>query len=327
MITRFLALLAVTVPVIAQAQVTSARVGLLANTIPMKELVSGAGEHPSPRAIRDGLRALGWVEGKNLALIWRSAEGDLARLPALADELLKENVDVVVAWGAGVEAVARKTNRIPIVMGASAVVGREPGIDSLARPGHNITGMTLVVGPELNGKRLALLKQIAPGVRKIAFVSQTKGVGFSESTKKAASDLKIELHSAFFDSAGDLPGVFASMARVGVEAAIIAEEPITNLAATQRVIHRAAEVHRMPVLHMPLTAVETGGLVAYGQDIRRLYDRTAYFIDRILRGTKPGDIPIEQPARFELWVNRRAAKAIGITLPQALLVQADRVID
>ena len=325
---RFLAVLAFVASMAgAQAQSPVARVGLLVNTIPMKELVSGATEHPSLRAIREGLRALGWVEGKNLELVWRSAEGDLKRLPALADELVKEKVDVLVAWGAGVDAAVAKTTRIPIVMGASAVTGPDVRIDSLARPGHNITGMTLVIGPELNGKRLAVLKQLAPRTSKVAFVTQTKGLGFSESTRNAARDLKIELHLASYDSAEELPGLFASMKKSGVDAAIIGEEPITNLEATQRVIHRAAEFHRMPVLHMPLTAVETGGLVAYGHDIRRLYDRTAYFIDRILRGTKPGDIPIEQPARFELWVNRRAAAAIGLTVPQALLVQADRVID
>lgn len=311
----------------AAGQPRMARVGLLANTIPLADIASGRSDHPAPQAVRDGLRALGWVEGRNVQLVWRSAEGDLRKLPALADELVRERVDVLVAWGPGVEAVAARTRKIPIVMGASAVADRDTRIESLARPGHNITGMTLVVGPELNGKRLALLKQLAPRMRKVAFVTQTKGVTLSDVTRAAARELHLEIYSMPYDTAEDLPDLFDTMAKSGIDAAIICEEPIANLPATQVLIHRAAAKHRMPVLHMPLSAVETGGLIAYGQDIRRLYDRTAYFIDRILRGTNPGDIPIEQPARFELWVNARAARSIGLVLPSALLVQADRVIE
>ena len=310
----------------AMGQVRLYRVGLLANTIPMAELTSGVTSNPAPPAIREGLRELGWTEGKNIELVWRTAEGDLARLPALAEELVRSQVDVIVAWGPGVEAVARKTDRIPIVMGASAVTGREPRIDSLARPGHNVTGMTLVAGREIDGKRLALIREIAPRARSVAWLTQAP-MRFSDVTVEAARTLAFRLEAIRYASESDLEDAFLKMARGGIDFVVVGEEPVSNLPETQRAINRAARHHRMPLMYQSLTGAENGGLAAYGQDIRRLYRRTPYFIDRILRGTKAGDIPIEQPARFELWVNRAAAAAIGITFPPSVLTQADRVIE
>lgn len=324
-------------PAFAQAQAPGKlpRVGILANTIPLGELTSGTTTHPAPRAVIDGLRALGWVDGQNVRFIWRSAEGDFSRLPALADELLREPVDVFVAYGPGVGPVIRKTETVPIVMATSGVTGKltvdgKVRIDSFARPGGNITGLTLSIGAELNGKRLEFLKQAAPRAVRVAFLShEDEGRDrFGPFTKAAAQRLGLTLHAfGFGKGASGLEGAFAEMARQRMDAVVVAELPITNLAATQAIIHRLAELHRLPVVHEVLNAADSGGLMAYGHDINKLYKRAPYFIDRILRGSKPGDIPIEQPGDFELRVNLRAAKAIGLALPQTLLVQAERVIE
>lgn len=324
----------VSAPCLAAAQAPGKlpRVGVLANTVPLTEMQAGTSSHPAIRAIIDGLRDLGWVNGRNVQLVWRSAEGDLTRLPALADELVREQVDVLVAYGPGIGAAERRTDRIPIVMGASLVTGGDVldgrvRIESLARPGGNTTGLSLVAGGGLTDKRLSLLKQAAPAIARVALLGFGSR-GFSPETEAAARTLGLTLHPFVFD--GDVAGLqaeFEAMARKRMDAAIIADHPVTNLRATQAIIHRLAERHRLPVLHEVLSAADSGGLMAYGHDINKVYRRVPYFIDRILRGAKPGDIPIEQAADFELRVNLKAAKAIGLALPPSLLVQADRVIE
>ena len=324
-------------PASAQAQASDPlpRVGVLANTIPLGELTAGTTTHPAPRAVIDGMRALGWVDGKNMRFVWRSAEGNLERLPRLVDELLAEPVHVLVVYGPGAEPAIRKTLSVPIVMATSGVTGRmtvdgKVRIDSFARPGGNVTGLTLSVGSGLTGKRLELLKQLSPRIARVAVLAHEGGSSLrvGPSTQAAAERLGITLHGFGFgkDAAG-LEGAFAEMARTGMDAVVVAELPITNLPATQAMIHRLAERQRFPVMHEVLGAADSGGLMAYGHNIDKLYRRAPYFIDRVLRGTPPGEIPIEQPKEFELRLNLAAARAIGITIPSSLLLQATRVIE
>src|SRR5688572_10449770 len=330
------AVVALAIPVaMGQTAQKLPRVGILANSIPLVELTSGTTTHPAITSLVGGLRERGWVDGKNVQLVWRSAEGDLSRLPGLADELLREPIDIFVGYGPGVGPAIRKTDTVPIVMATSGVTGKlavegKVRIESFARPGGNITGLTLSIGPELNGKRLELLKHAAPRMTRVAFLSH-EGESrdrFGPFTRSAAQKLGISLHAfGFGEDATGLEPAFAEMARQRMDAVVIAELPITNLASTQAPIHRLAERYRMPVLHDVLGAADSGGLMAYGHDINKLYKRASYFIDRILRGAKPGDIPIEQPGDFELRVNLKAARAIGLALPQSLLVQAARVIE
>ena len=310
------------------------RVGVLANTVPSRELLDGTSTHPAVRALVDGLRALGWVDGKNIRFVWRSAENDLRKLPALVDELLQERVDVLVGYGPGAYEAVSKTDTVPIVMATSGVAGplRVDGrlrIESLAKPGGNVTGLSMAYGDQLNGKRLEILKQAAPRIQRVGFLAH----GFSDNpfsapTRAAAERLGITLHAfGFGPDASGLEGAFAEMAKQRIDAVVVAELPITNLAATQKIIHGLAERQRMPVLHQVLNGADTGGLLAYGHDINRLYRRAPYYVDRILRGTRPGDLPIEQPSDFELRVNLKAARAIGLELPRSLLVQANSVIE
>jgi putative ABC transport system substrate-binding protein len=314
------------------------RIGVLANTIPTADLVAGTSTHPAITQLLEGLRERGWMPGKNVELVWRSAEGDYTRHPQQARELA-EACDLIVVYGPGIDAAMGATNTVPIVMATSGLTfpplkdkKGDVRIASFARPGGNITGLTLVSGGgELNGKRLELLKAIAPQIKRVAILGHDlphAKAHVGPRTAKAAERLSLELATYSFNSAIEkLPAVFEEMSRDAVQAVIVTELPATNLLPVQKEIHRLAERHRIVAMHEVLSAVDSGGLMAYGHDIHLLYRRAGHFVDRILRGTKPGDIPIEQPTEFELRLNERAARAIGITLPQSLRVQARRVVD
>lgn len=312
------------------------RIGVLANTIPTTELVAGTTTHPAVLTLLEGLRERGWVPGRNVEMVWRSAEGDYKRHPQQARELA-ETCDVIVVYGPGVDAAMGATKTVPIVMATSGLYAPplkdESGairIASFARPGGNITGLTISGGGEFNGKRLDLLKAAAPHVKRVAILGHNLPHGAAHigpNTWKAAEALSLELSTYSFESSLErLEAAFTQMSRDRVDAVIVTELPATNLLPVQREIHRLAEKHRIAAMHEVLSAVDSGGLMAYGHDINKLYRRAAHFVDRILRGTKPGDIPIEQPTEFELRLNVKAARAIGITLPQSLLVQAHKVI-
>jgi putative ABC transport system substrate-binding protein len=311
------------------------RVGVLANTIPLDQLVSGTATHPSYLALMEGLRERGWIPGKNVEIVWRSAEGNYARHPQQARELAAE-CDLIVVFGQGVGAAMSATTRVPIVMATSPVSGPAKWngvvrIESLARPGGNVTGMSITGGPSLNGKRLELMKLAAPRIRRVAILghdlahaSQVLG----PATRKAAEQLGLELTAyAFLSSPEQLEPVFAQMAHDRIEAVFVMELPATNLASIQTAIHGLAARHRIVAMHEVLLAADSGGLMSYAADIHRLTRRSAHHIDRILRGANPGDLPIEQPTEFELRVNLTAAHAIGLALPQSVLLQATRIID
>jgi putative ABC transport system substrate-binding protein len=313
------------------------RVGVLANTIPTKDLVAGTTTHPAVVGLLQSLRDRGWIPGQNVEMVWRSAEGDYTRHPRQARELA-DTCDVIVVYGPGIDAAIKATRTVPIVMATSGLtfppLKDELGhirIASFARPGGNVTGLTLNTGAgELNGKRLELMKTAAPRIRRVAILGHDlphADAHVGPRTRKSADALKLELATYSFGSALEkLEPVFAQMSRDRVDAVIVTELPATNLLAVQKEIHRLAERHGIVAMHEVLAAVDSGGLMAYGPDIDKLYLRAGHFIDRILRGTPPGEIPIEQPTQFELRVNVLAAKAIGLTVPPSLLVQAARVI-
>jgi len=311
------------------------RIGVLANTIPTAELVSGTSTHPAPRLLLQGLRERGWIPGKTVELMWRSAEGDYSRHAAQARELAN-TCDVIVVYGPGVDAAMMATSTVPIVMATSGVGGPMTDsagvvrVASLARPGGNVTGLSVSGANELNGKRLQLLKSAAPHIKRVAILGHTLGhaaAHIGPITRKAAEQLGVVVAPYAFGSALEkLEPAFAEMAKERVDAVIVTELPATNLPSVQKEVHRLAERYRMPVIHEVLSAADSGGLMAYGHDIEKLYLRAGHVIDRILRGAKPGDIPIEQPVDFELRLNLKAAKAIGLTPPESLLLQASRII-
>ena len=299
------------------------RIGFLANTPSAADLERRTSSSPAPKLFEDGLRDLGWVDGRNIQIVWRSAEGRYERLGALVDEMVRMPVDVIVAFGPGVKEAASRTASIPIVMGAIGSV-EESHVGLLSRPERNITGMSLETGPELEGKRLALLKEAAPHVKRVALLNATSPP--HARTLAAATALGMTVFAVRASSGDVLGAAFAEALAGGADAMLVTDWPAFNNRDTQLMIHALARRHRLPAIYSVLDSAASGGLMSYGSDILDNYRRVPYFVDRILRGAKPAEIPIEQPRRFALEINLGAARAIGLTMPPSVLAQADRVI-
>jgi ABC-type uncharacterized transport system substrate-binding protein len=278
---------------------------------------------------RQGLRDLGWVEGQNIVIDYRFAEGRFDRLPDLAAELVRLRVEVIVA-GPTPPAMAAKNaaGTIPIVMwGVGDPVGQGL-IASLARPGENVTGLSFSVGWETFGKGLALLKETFPNVRRVAVLSNPANASHAlaiENAKVTARSLGVQLQLLEARGPEEFDGAFAAMAKERVAALLVLTDPVFFL-------HRArladlAAKNRLPSMHSIREYVEAGGLMSYGPSLPDLERRAATFVDKILKGAKPADLPVEQPTKFELVVNLKTAKAIGLTIPQTLLFRADEVIE
>ena len=313
------------------------RVGYLANTPPVAELEAGTSSHPGVVLFLEGMRDLGWHDGKNMHVVWKSAEGQYDRLPRLADELVRMPVDVIVAFGGGVTAAARATKTIPIVM-ATYYSPVEAGLaESYARPGGNVTGLTLRAGntDQHNEKRLALLKEASPRISRVAFVTRAPAAFAhrvaetlrGSSAAASATKLGLELFAVTFPDPSGLKAAIQGAVKQGAQGLWFDDIPELYYPEHQEVIAEEARRHRVPVMHQVLSAAAHGALMSYGTDITINYRRVPYYVDRILKGVKPGDIPIEQPSRVEFHVNLKAARSIGLTIPPALLVQADRVIE
>jgi putative ABC transport system substrate-binding protein len=279
-------------------------------------------------AFLQGLRELGYVEGKNITIEFRSAEGKFDRLPDLAAELVRLKVDVIVtSSNPAVNALKQATRDIPIVM---TVVGDPVGagfIQSLARPGGNITGMSSVA-EELSGKRLELLKEIDPKISRVAVFRNptipTHAVLW-KGTQAAATALGIKLILLDFRGPDEFESLFGAMAKEHAEALIVLPEPIA-LAQRKQIVDLAAK-NRLPGMYPFGEFVDVGGLIAYGPSGADLWRRGAIYVDKILKGRKPADLPVEQPTKFEMVINMKTAKALGLTIPQTILVRADRVIE
>ena len=288
---------------------------------------SAAGYASRMEALRAGLRDLGYVEGKNIVIEYRWAEGKYERLPDLAAELVYLKVDVIVTHAApGSLAAKRATTTIPIVMATMGDPVSLGLIASLAQPGGNVTGSTFFQ-PELAAKRLELLKEAMPRMTQVA-VLLTRDNPTNRQTLEAmgitARSLKVGLQNFEVGRLDEFAGAFSAMAKKRADAVVIPETPlfivnakrIADLAAKQRVLSAGDKAF-----------AEAGGMIGYGANLLELYHRVAYFVDKILKGAKPSDLPVERPTRFELVVNMKTAKALGIKIPQSILVRADKVIE
>jgi putative ABC transport system substrate-binding protein len=278
-------------------------------------------------AFRRGLRDLGYVEGQNLTLIIRSPERGPEQLPDLAAELVGLKVDVIVtATGPGILAAKEATKVIPIVM---AVVGDpvDSGfITSLARPGANITGLSLI-SPELAGKRLELLREVVPRVSRVGVLLDPANPANAPQMKQAevaARSLGVKLQGLEVRSPSDFERAFEAATRARAGALFIPDSALFYTHRT-RIVELAAK-HRLAAMYGIREFVESGGLISYGASIPDMYRRAATYVDKILKGAKPADLPVEQPTRFELVINLKTAKALGLTIPQSVLIRADQVI-
>ena len=279
-------------------------------------------------ALRAGLRDLGYVEGKNFAIEFRWADGKYERLPGLAVELVRLKVDVIVTGGTpGTRAAKQATAEIPIVMAVSGDAVATGLIASLARPGGNVTGTTYF-DPELHEKRLELLKEAIPRITRVGALinpDNPQAMGTTlQRLRLAAESLKLELPLFGARSPGEFEGAFSEMSSKRVDAAAIVDDPM--FLGNLRAIANHAASTRLPSTGAKEFA-EAGGLIGYGVDFAGTFHRAAYFVDRVLRGVKPRDLPVEQATKFELLINGRSAKALGVTMPQSILLRADRVIE
>jgi putative tryptophan/tyrosine transport system substrate-binding protein len=276
-------------------------------------------------AFREGLRELGWSENENIAIEYRWAGESPNRLPELAADLVRLKVDVIIGSTPGALAAQRITTSIPIIMCIADDALKQGLVTNLARPGANITGMTAFAS-ELAGKRLELLREATPKISRVALLWNPPGSSpdYMKDSQTAARSFGVTLQSVEIRTADDFERGFASVLRGRAEALVVG--PGQFLFSHQRRIVEFASRHRLPSIYAWKDPVSAGGLIAYGVNIPQVYRRAAYYVDKILRGTKPGDLPVEQPTKFDLVINLKTAKALGLTIPQSILVRADQII-
>ena len=313
-------LLALCVPAPAQQQAKVAKIGWLSS-----------GSASSPRSLAQGvqqeLRALGYVEGKNIVIEFRSTEGKLDRLPALADELVRLKVDVILTPNlVGALGAKNATRTIPVVF----VSGGDPVaaglVDSLARPGGNITGVTNI-SEVLAGKRLELLKETIPKLSRVAVLWNPQDPSSAQQWKESqlpARVLGLQLHSMEVSSANAFETAFKEAIKARNTGLAVTLSPLANF--NQKLMADLAAKNRLPAIYPREDFVASGGLISYGADQEEPYRRVAWMVDKILKGTKPAEIPVEQPTKFELVINFQTAKALGLTIPPIVLMRATRVI-
>jgi len=281
-------------------------------------------------AFRQGLREHGYTEGQTLTIEWRFAEGRLEQLPELAAELVRLKVDLIFAETTPAARAAKQaTTTIPIVFNPIADAVGEGFVASLARPGGNVTGLTQAA-PELSGKRLELLKETVPGMTRVGLLSHP-GVPSEAAVKSmlvqteaAARALRVQLKYLQAHGPNDFARALAAMSRERVDGLILIPSPMF-LSERRRIVDLAAK-NRLPAMFYFREFAEAGGLMSYGPDLPKLWRSAAAYVDKILKGAKPADLPVEQPTKFELVINMKTAKALGLTIPQTLLQRADEVI-
>ena len=313
----WLAVLLIPTGVSAQPPQPVARVGILS---------SGGAQDVRVDYLRDELHKLGYVEGQSLSIMFRWADGRPERLPELAAELVASHVDVIVAIGASVWAAKQQTRTVPIVIAFSGDPVGTGMVSNLARPDGNLTGVSLM-SSDLAAKRLELLTQTVPRTSRLAILYHPAELAAGpelQATEAAARTLGVRLHPLEVRQAEDLEGLFTAAAHGQADGLIVFAHafafqhrgPILQLAAR----------HRLPTMYGWREFVDAGGLISYGPSVEAMVRRAAHYVDRILKGTKPRDLPIEQPTKFELVINLKTAKALGLTIPQSILVRADKVI-
>jgi putative ABC transport system substrate-binding protein len=302
----------------AQQAVKLHRIGILSPELPPPGFLE---------AFRQGLRELGYVEGQDIAFEVRSADGDNQRLAALANQLVEVKVDVIVAINASsVQAAKKASATIPIVMTRIVDPVKSGLVRSLSRPGENITGLS-GMADELIGKLLALLKEALPNVSRLAVLwYPNAGPDIVVGAMKAASrELGLELLLLPVHGSADLIGAFQDATRGRVEALFVVEDVVSTQHRVE--ILNLAATHSLAVVSQYKTFAEAGALLAYGPSPSAMYRRTAYYVDRILKGANAGDLPVEQPTKFDLVINLKTAKALGVTIPPSLLTAADELIE
>jgi putative ABC transport system substrate-binding protein len=316
-------LLALCGSAVAQQPKKVHRIGYLSLLKPANESIRAEG-------VRLALRELGYVDGQNIVIEYRYAEGRRDRLPELAAELVRLKVDVIVAAGGDpmIRAAKNATKTIPIVMMGSGLDPVEAGlVESLARPGANITGLTNIA-PQLGGKRLEVLKEVVTKLNRVAVVyepaSRPSALEVKEVLPVAARGLGLTVRYWEVRAADDFERVFAVLEKERLDGLYVTTGGLMN--DNQNRIVGLALKSRIPSMYISREFVDVGGLLGYGADVAESYRRVAYYVDRILKGTKPADLPIEQPTKFELAINLKTAKQIGVTIPQKVLARADRVI-
>jgi ABC-type uncharacterized transport system substrate-binding protein len=286
---------------------------------------SASSQEVRVEALRAGLRELGYVEGRNIVIEYRWAEGKYDRLPVLAAELVSLKVDVLVTAGTpAISAAKQTTTTVPIVMAGSGDAVASGLVASLARPGGNITGLTDRV-PELRAKWLEFLKEAAPRTARIAILvnPDNPGTGPDRALGTTATSLNVELHTFGARRPHELKNAFGAMAKNRIDAVLVNTDSVFNV--NVRTIADLAMKRRLPAAGSKEFA-EAGGTIGYGVAFSDNYRRAASFVDKILKGAKPADLPVEQPTKFELVINLKTAKALGLTIPQSLLVRADEII-
>lgn len=280
------------------------------------------------KAFQEGLRELGYVEGRNVVLEQRFAWGKQERLPDLAAELVNLNVDVIVT-GANpvIAAVRRATTSIPVVMAASRDPVGSGFVASLARPGGNITGLTSDPSPEFHGKRLELLKEAVPRATRVALLWNPvppSAKTYRKIVEDAAFKLGMTVQVVEVRGRDELEGAFATIARERADAVLVDSDPVFFTARFQ--IVRLAAKHQLPAVYQAREFVDIGGLMSYGDNVAHRFRRAAAYVDKILRGSRPGELPVEQATKFELLLNLTAARQLGLALPPSLLLRADDVV-
>jgi putative ABC transport system substrate-binding protein len=268
------------------------------------------------------------VEGKNIVIEWRSADGKFDRLPALAAELVRLKVAVIVtSGGAPTRRAKEATSTIPIVMTNDPDPVGDGFVASLARPGGNITGLS-TFAPELSGKRLEILREVVPKLSRVAVLGSSTATGYAQTLKEiepAAKAFKMQLQFLDVLHAKDMETVFRAASEGRAQGVLTLNSAILGSQRAQ-IVELAAK-KRLPVMYHQSEFVEAGGLMFYGVNVPDLSRRAATYVDKILKGAKPGDIPVEQPTKFELVINLKTAKALGLRIPQSLLLRADQVIE
>jgi len=314
------AILLLAAPLVALAQQSARelpRIGVLMFTPVTKA---------AQEAFRQGLRDHGYVEGQNVLVEWRSAEGRIDRANALAAELVRLKVDVIVAeFTPAVLAAKNATQTIPIVMAPAGDPVASGLVASLARPGGNITGFSNIA-VELSGKRLDLLRELIPGLTRVGLLihgADPLDKAFVDETQTAAARARIQLHVVGVPRPEDLDGALTALTKEQVGAVIVQG----NLHVPAQQIAQLAVQHRLPSISLLPQFAESGGLMSYGASLSDIQRRAASYVDKILKGAKPADLPVERPRAFELVVNRKTARTLGITIPPSVLLQATQVIE
>ena len=324
----------------AQVSHEPRRVGVIFNSVPLNQLDGPAPTSTAALAIQGELVNSGWKPGQSVEILWRSAESDFSRFPAIIDELLQRRVDViVVGHNELAEEVRKKARTLPIVVSSARNLTKSGLVSEIGRPGGNVTGVELIPGIELFMKRLDILRTLLPGMSRVAHIwweprkrksdwgTVLNPPGARNEAWEQSANRDVVLTAYQVETVEEVDAALAHAKRMKAQAVLVDDSSIFYLPAVQAQVHTAGEKHQIPVMHSWLSGVETGGLIAYGIEPDLNFRRAAYYVHRILMGAKPADLPVERMDNFKLYVNRKAAMAIGLSLPDLILVRADKLIE